>query len=545
MLFSISAAPALPPVSGVTPLKHDRFALELQGHPDQERVSYVLNGIRLGFKLGFNHTPHLQSAKRNKKSADDHPTVIDEYLANEVSLGRVAGPFTHTPIPQLHISSFGVIPKNSQPGKWRLIVDLSSPAASSVNDGIEVDSFSLQYIRVDDIIKMVSKFGFGALIAKFDVLAVYRNVVIHPSDRALLDMGWHGKFYVDLALPFGLRSAPFIFDSIAAMVEWILINKYQVAELVHYLGGFITAGPQNSNMCARNLRIALRVCTELGIPLHPDKCEGPSMVLVVLGIELDSINQLAHLPIDKLSKLRVLLNSWASRQWCRRKEHESLIGHLHHAAKVVWPGRTFLRRMINLLCCFRNDGHPIRLNAEFHLDLKWWLQFLETWNRVSFWLYPGMSAAPTMEVTSDAAGALGHGAYFNLEWFNGLWFACQKPFLIAYKELFPVVIAAHVWGHLWFRQHILFRSDNEAVVTILNSRTSKVPCIMRLVCSLLMAAARFNFSFAAVHVPGVENPIADALSRFRWQDFRQLAPWAQPSPTPIPSHLLEDLTSPH
>ena len=272
-------------------------------------MSYILNGIRLGFKLGFNHTPHTRSAKRNKKSADDHPTVTDEYLANEVSLGRVAGPFMHPLIPQLHISSFGVIPKNGQPGKWRLIMDLSSPAGSSVNDGIDVDSFSLQYTRVDDIIKMVSKFGFGALIAKFDVLVAYQNVAIHPSDRALLRMGWRGKFYVDLALPFGLHSAPFIFYSIAAMVEWILINNYQVAELVHYLDDFITAAPQNSNMCARNLSIALRVCTELGLPLHPHKCEGPSTVLVVLGIELDSINQIARLPIDKLSKLCVLLDS--------------------------------------------------------------------------------------------------------------------------------------------------------------------------------------------------------------------------------------------
>ncbi|KAK3697527.1 hypothetical protein QZH41_007322 [Actinostola sp. cb2023] len=175
-------------MSSVTPLKHDRFALELQGHPDQERVSYVLNGIRLGFKLGFDHAPDLQSAKRNKKSADDHPTVIDEYLANEVALGRVAGPFAHPPIPQLHISSFGVISKNGQPGKWCLIVDLSLPTGSSINDGIDVDT--LQYIRVDDIVKMVSKFGFGALIAKFDVLAAYQNVAIRPSDHALLGMRW-------------------------------------------------------------------------------------------------------------------------------------------------------------------------------------------------------------------------------------------------------------------------------------------------------------------------------------------------------------------
>lgn len=46
--------------------------------------------------------------------------VVDEYLAKEVSRGRVAGPFASPPLQPLHISSFGVIPKEGQPGKWRL-----------------------------------------------------------------------------------------------------------------------------------------------------------------------------------------------------------------------------------------------------------------------------------------------------------------------------------------------------------------------------------------------------------------------------------------
>lgn len=159
------------------------------------------------------------SAQQALDQALDHPDIVDEYLRNEVRLGRVAGPFRKPPFPYLHVSSFGVIPKSGQPGKWRLIVDLSSPDGLSVNDGIDADSFSLQYIKVDDIIRMVDAYGPGALMAKFDVLAAFRNIAIHPADRPLLGMMWHGEYYVDLALPFGLRSAPFIFDSVASLVE--------------------------------------------------------------------------------------------------------------------------------------------------------------------------------------------------------------------------------------------------------------------------------------------------------------------------------------
>ena len=131
-----------------------------------------------------------------------------------------------------------------------------------------------------------------------------------------------------------------------------------------------------------------------------------------------------------------------------------------------------------------------------------------------------MSAPTDVEVTSDAAGSLGFGAYFNAEWFSGAWAPSQADQSIAYKERFPVVVALHVWGSQWFWRHVLFRSDNEAVIHILHSRTSKVPCIMHLLRLLLSAAARFNFTFTSQHIPGIHNNIADALSRFHWQDFR-------------------------
>ena len=67
---------------------------------------------------------------------------------------------------------------------------------------------------------------------------------------------------------------------------------------------------------------------------------------------------------------------------------------------------------------------------------------------------------------------------------------------------------------------------------------------MYLLSDLLFSAAHWGFTFTAAHVPGVENKIADAISRFRWQEFRQLAPEAHSCPCPIPQLLLDSLTPP-
>ena len=179
----------------------------------------MLDGIRLGFHVGLEpHRVSLRSRSSNMRSALDHAEVVDEYLSAELAAGRLAGPFNHLPIPSLQVSPFGVIPKNHQPGKWRLIRSL-----------------------VD--------LGPGALMAKFDVKAAYRNIPIHPDDRYLLGMKWRDRFYVDLVLPFGLRSAPFIFNSVAEAVEWILVHNYLISPLFHYLDDYLTMGPPNSPQC--------------------------------------------------------------------------------------------------------------------------------------------------------------------------------------------------------------------------------------------------------------------------------------------------------
>ena len=275
------------------------------------------------------------------------------------------------------------------------------------------------------------------------------------------------------------------------------------------------------------------------LALHPDKLQGPSTCLTILGIELDSLTLQARLPQDKLDRITALLEDW--KHWCRRKDLESLIGHLQHACKVVPQGRSFLRRMINLLCAFRRNDHPIRLNQEFFLDLAWWRELFQSWDGCSFLQYPQWAPLPDFEVSSDASGALGYGAVFQGHWFSGAWLPPQISASMENKELFPIVVAAYLWGPLWATKRVNFLSDNRSVVAILQSGTSRAPTIMSLVCYLSLLAARHSFSFTASPVRGKSNPIADSLSRFQFQRFRWLALHADSIPTPIPQQLLLDL----
>ena len=88
---------------------------------------------------------------------------------------------------------------------------------------------------------------------------------------------------------------------------------------------------------------------------------------------------------------------------CRRRELESLVGLLQHAAKVVYPGRSFLHRMIVLLQSTRRASRVIRLNRGFKADLCWWKLLVNNWNGVSF--LP--MAQPSSMLVSDALGSWG------------------------------------------------------------------------------------------------------------------------------------------
>ena len=73
-------------------------------------------------------------------------------------------------------------------------------------------------------------------------------------------------------------------------------------------------------------------------------------------------------------------------------------------------------------------------------------------------------------------------------------------------------------------QCILFFTDNESLVHVINKQSCKDKTLMVFVRQLVSICLNHNIVFKAKHIPGIHNNLADALSRLQVQTFRQLAP---------------------
>ena len=286
----------------------------------------------------------------------------------------------------------------------------------------------------------------SSVMGKIDIKHVFRICPVRQVDIELLGTFWQGIYFVELRLPFGLCSSVFIFNTFVDALAWILRNNYVIDMLTHYLDDFWIAGPANSTQCASNLYRIQDVFHKLGVPIAPDKLEGPTTCITCLGIEMDSVAQVICLPPPKFQELLLLLGDWTTKRKHTKRELLSLISKLAFAAKVVRSGHLFLCCLIDLSTSVAKLHHHITLNLEARKDIRWWSDFLPIWNGVSIIPDKDWSYQADLEIFTDAASTLGYGAYYHGKWFYGPWPTELPDDSIQWKELFEVYAACKLWG---------------------------------------------------------------------------------------------------
>ena len=85
-------------------------------------------------------------------------------------------------------------------------------------------------------------------------------------------------------------------------------------------------------------------------------------------------------------------------------------------------------------------------------------------------------------------------------------------------------MAAAIWGESWQGSVVLCHCDNMSVVAAVKGGYCKDPAKGHMLRCLFYLEARFSFTLTAEHVAGVENGVADAISRNKLATMFCLSP---------------------
>ena len=224
----------------------------LVGYPDKTFGRTLASIARYGAKLGY-QGPRKLLHSHNLPIAESAKDFLDKELEKNLQLHRVRQ-YKATPLHGI-FSPLGAVPKDET--SWRRIHHLSSPRGGSVNDFIKPEWGCLVYDSFEDALKLVAQAGEGCFMVKRDLADTFRHIPIHPSDWWLMGFEWRGALYHELVLPFGLRTAPRIFNYFAEGLHWILESRGW-GSVLHYLDDTLGVSPQGP--WQNSSRLTMRQC---------------------------------------------------------------------------------------------------------------------------------------------------------------------------------------------------------------------------------------------------------------------------------------------
>ena len=150
---------------------------------------------------------------------------------------------------------------------------------------------------------------------------------------------------MDKCLPFGHALSCSLFQKVSDALSFIT-SKQTGRPNVNYLDDFLFIAALRA-WCNGDVNTFMRICQTVGFPVSLDKMYWAATKLEFLGLLIDTIKQVICIPLDKVEKIKAILNNLISRpsKKLTLRELQQVCGHLNFICKCVLPGRAFTRRL--------------------------------------------------------------------------------------------------------------------------------------------------------------------------------------------------------
>jgi hypothetical protein len=451
------------------------------------------------------------------------------------------------------VSRAFLVPK---PKGWRLVVDLRH-----INTHLR--RLSCRFETLKNLARTVAK---GDYMFSFDLKDGFYAVGVAEEDRDYL------TFHVDgfgplrfSALPMGLSSSPYVFtktmrtlvralrsplaplavdtpqrlsrgrpprrETHRPAVERLLSGAPACAELLSlwgahsavmatgvkvlpYVDDFLGACGGTKEESERGQAYAHAVVDLLGLERNAPKDVNPCQQLKHLGLGVDTARGLFYVTQDRLDKLRaagreVLSRAARNKGLVPVRQLAGFAGLAQSLYLAIPCAKLYLRSVHDAVASAGGRwSNLVRLSSTTKTDINFFVDLPAKWNGRDIW------RSPQTALLHCDASELAWGGVLNQRLpARGFWRAHQLREHITLLELRAVEYSVEAFASQLRGRHITLREDNQAVVAMLKSWTSRSPAIMRVLRRLHWRLDVMNSALHPGYIRSGDNWWADALSR--------------------------------
>ena len=466
--------------------------------------AWVLSVVRNGYTLELTRVPPPSGIRRtqarlgSKVLSEEVATLCTKYAVVPVPPDQAGAGY---------YSTYFLVPKKD--GSQRPILNLKQ-----FNHWIVKRHFKME--TLESIMEVMTP---NLWLASVDLKDAYFHVAIARGSRQYLRFHWKNRAYEYQTLPFGLSSAPWVFTKVLIPVlGWL---RKRGVRLHAYLDDILVIGNSHREV-TRALILTIQTLVHAGYVLNIKKSDlTPSQDMEYLGCRFVTSQGRAFLPETRRDALIRMIHAFSKAGvYIKARHWLQLLGVMAATIPTVTMARLHMRPVQwyfkgKWSATRHNLFHPVMTTATLHPCLRWWSDPANLSQGKLFQKPPH-----TLVVTTDASmeGWGGHvkEASGKTLLLSGLWTRTERRLHINTLELRAIYLTLRLLENTVANKSVMVECDNKTAIAYLNKQGGTRSFVLNREARLLHDWAGDNaVSLWAIHRPGVDNVLADYLSRNR------------------------------
>ena len=350
------------------------------------------------------------------------------------------------------------------------------------------------------------------LLTSLDLKDAYFSIPMCSDHHNYLTFSWENVYYAFTCLPFGLSSAPRIFTKVMKPV--LAVARSEGICLVIFLDDILIMA-SSVDQSLRHTTFVMNLLESLGFVINRKKsCLTPQTRLCYLGFEFDSSAMTLRVPESKIEKLQAEDSRLLSKTVISIRDLARVIGMIVSTFEAFPEGKLHFRQLeyakIHALQTEQGSFEgKIEVTPTIIREIQWWL------NLSRKEVKSAIKIPPIDLILCTDASKTGWGAICETDnsFSQGKWTSAQQHFHINRLELTAVYKALCSLCSSLYAVHVLIKSDNSTAVSYLSKMGGSVGPLNDITLSIFEWCAQRNILLSATHVAGIDNFLADSLSR--------------------------------